>query len=181
MTKTPQQTTEFSRVADLASIRERRRFTAQIEATPDERKALAKRYDVLEVNYVKADIVIKPHGADMFQLSYHIDAEIVQACGITLVPLTQTIQEADEELLTTNAEALIPLDEATSLDSVPTDLIDGDHIDYGDIVAQVIALAIDPFPRADNAVEAVHIEHDTNPFAALKNLKPGKAGERAND
>lgn len=172
---------EFSRVAELNSVRERRRYTAQIEATEAERVALAKRYEVLGVNRLTADITIKPQGNDLFRLTYDIEAEVVQACGISLVPVTQTIQESDEELLTTNPEALTPLDEASSFDSVPTELIEGDRIDYGEIVAQVIALAIDPFPRADNAEGVSHIEHETNPFAALQALKPGTKGQRSND
>lgn len=181
MSSPSKQTTEFSRVAELNSVRERRRYTAQIEATEAERIALAKRYDVLSVNRLVADITIKPQGSDLFQVAYKIDAEVVQACGVSLVPVTQTIQEADEELLTTDAEALTPLDEATAWDNVPTELIAGDRIDYGEIVAQVIALAIDPFPRAEGAGEIAHIEHETNPFAALQALKPGAKGRRSND
>ncbi len=163
---------EFSRSISLTSVRDRRRYTDSITANSVELKALAKRYHILAVNDLQADVTLEPLGADLIQLRTVIKAEVVQACGMSMVPVTQQIDETEAEILTTSAEMLTPLEDGPPDDSAPTELITGDVIDYGEIVAQIVALAIDPFPRSETANDTSHIEHNTNPFAVLQTLQP---------
>jgi uncharacterized metal-binding protein YceD (DUF177 family) len=175
------QTFELSRVVSLQSVREHRRFTAQVTASPEECVALAKRYQITAVNNVQADVVLKTMGPDLVRFTGVIKAQIVQPCGVSLEPVTQDIAEEHDELLTTSADLLVPIDDMVPDANSPTELIEGDSIDYGEIVAQIIALAIDPFPRKDEYATVSHVEHSNNPFDALKTLKQSDKGSPAND
>jgi uncharacterized metal-binding protein YceD (DUF177 family) len=167
-------TLELPRIVSLATLKEQRYFTTEMTSTAEENKALAKRYEVLDVNFVKAGVKIKSLGEGHYRVQLHYQAEIVQACGLTLEPVVELIDDTHEELLTTKAEELLPFDEADPHANIPTELIQNDEIDYGEIVAQLVALSLDPFPRAVPQGEQLfsHVEHSHNPFAALTQLKP---------
>ena len=53
----------------------------------------------------------------------------------------------------------------------------GDTIDIGAVVAEIVAMALDPYPRKPDVEFGGHIEGDAtdekkpSPFAVLKNLK----------
>ena len=165
--------TEFSRTVDLAVLRERKRFQDKIEATPAECKALAERYEILAVERVEATVTLRTINPDLFRLQARITAQVVQACSLTGEPVPELIEEDHDELLTTQADSLIPFDEAEPGQEVPTELIVGEKIDYGEVVAQIIVLALNPFPRASDE-PFQHIEHSENAFAALAGLKIAK-------
>ena len=63
-----------------------------IEATPDERAGLARRFEILAVNNLRADGVIRPEaGGRRVKLEGHLSAEVVQTCVVTLEPVTAVI------------------------------------------------------------------------------------------
>ena len=75
-------------------------------------------------------------------------------------------------------ESDLPKDEETELaeEDCDTAFFSGDSIDIGEAVAETLALALDPFPRAPGADErlrdaGVLDEGETGPFAILKALK----------
>ncbi|HEY1096248.1 MAG TPA: DUF177 domain-containing protein [Alphaproteobacteria bacterium] len=174
---------ELSRIVQLPTLKEKRFFSTHVTATEDEKKALAQRYEILAVNDLQADVKIKSLGEGMYRVSTAYKAEIVQACGVTLQPVVQHIDDQDEELLTTSSEHLIPFDEAEAVGDVPTELIINDEIDYGEIIAQLIALSIDPFPRAEGQNDSnmfAHVEHNNSPFAELAALQ-ANTNKKKND
>ncbi|SPU62590.1 Uncharacterized ACR, COG1399 [Brucella melitensis] len=81
-------------------------------------------------------------------------AEIVQACVVTLEPLTNTIaEEIDTIFVPENSRlARIELDESGEilLDAEGADIPEtfvGDRIDVGAVAEEFFDLAIDPYPR----------------------------------
>ena len=62
-------------------------------------------------------------------------------------------------------------------DSEPPEPVIGDSIDLGELVAEYLSLAINPYPRAPDAdAEAAQYLSDTpadSPFAALAKLREG--------
>jgi uncharacterized metal-binding protein YceD (DUF177 family) len=67
-------------------------------------------------------------------------------------------------------------------DALDTVEIEGGAIDLGEAAAETMALALDPFPRAPGAAEALEAagvisEEDAGPFAKLAGLKAKLQGD----
>jgi len=169
-------TPEFSRPIPVDRIGPRKkRFN--LVADLAERTALAARYDILGVNSLLAEIFIHPFSKG-YRLQGRLTAEVVQACVVTLEPV---IASVTEEFEVTFAKT-DPLVEAREVDldpygdDPPEPILNGE-IDLGEVVSEHLALALDPFPRAADAVFSA-IETDemaepvkASPFAALAALK----------
>ena len=89
---------------------------------------------------------------------------ITEPVGVTFLP------ESDEALEDV---------EMAAWDEEEIDVLEGESIDLGELVAQTIATAIDPYPRKDGAefgkAPGLGDNEDgvrENPFAALRDLKP---------
>jgi uncharacterized metal-binding protein YceD (DUF177 family) len=151
-----------------------------IVASAAERKALAKRYRILEVTRLEASLTLRRlSGANVVRLTGTVVADVVQACVVTLEPVPEHI----EETFTMSFAEAVDVD-ATEIDvgfeseDPPEALVD-DIIDIGEAAAEHVALALDPFPRAPGAVfippdeetplPATDARRETrdNPFAAL--------------
>lgn len=125
-----------------------------IEATPKERVALAARFQIPDVKSLVADVRIEPL-ANGYMVTGHMKAEVVQTCVISSHPVEQTVEE---ELklrfapLMEDSEEEIELAEG-DLDVLP---LNGDVMDVGEAIAETLALALDPYPRAsDEAIAEV--------------------------
>ena len=65
----------------------------RLEAGPDERAALARRFDLLSLDSLVADLQLTPADEGAVRVTGEMAAELEQACGITLVPIRQSIRE----------------------------------------------------------------------------------------
>lgn len=156
----------------------------RVEADERERKALARLWDILGVEALTAELKIRRWKKDGVKVVGTVHAEVTQACVVTLDPVRQVIDEEVEELFVPEGSALarIPANDAGEIvvDPDGPDLpepFSGDEIDVGAFVAEMVAMALDPYPRRPDAEFAGHIEDDAadekkpSPFAVLKNLK----------
>lgn len=164
---------EFSRPVD------RRHLPAgplRLVADEAERKALARRFALIAVDRLEAEISLEADG-DAVAATGTLWAAIVQTCAVSGDDLPAAIEEplslrfipeapvTDEELELAEEE----------LDEVP---YTGTAFDLGEAVAQSLALAIDPFatgPDADRVrrENGLADEAASGPFAALAALKKG--------
>jgi len=162
---------EFSRPIDLRQIVTK---PVSLEATPDERAALARRFALVRIDRLEAVAELEIDG-EAVNTKGRLRAAIVQSCAVSGEDLAVAI---DEPLAlrfvpeTPVAAEEIELDER-ALDEIP---FDGQVFDLGEAVAQSLALAIDPFavgPEAERARrEAGRLDETTSgPFAALAALK----------
>lgn len=170
-------TTELSRPVDLRSVLENEEVALDIRATAEECKVLAQRFDILEVQDLNAYLTIRPGSTrDLIKIEGEIMAHVVQSCCVTLAPVKETVQDTFSDTLTTNPELLVPEEETDSDTDQPVELIRGDQIDIGEVIAQWLGLALNPYPRSDaplyehieevNALKGVH-----TPFDVLNGLK----------
>jgi len=146
-----------------------------IEAEEGERAALARRFGLLAIETLTATAELSRDG-DAILATGNLKAAVVQACVASGAPVPARIDEpfalrfvpqADDK-----AEPEIELEEA-DLDVVP---YEGGAIDLGEAVAQTLALALDPFPRAPDADAVLREagvigEDEAGPFSALKALR----------
>lgn len=181
---------EFSRPIDAATVSSNETVRT-IEATPAERLALAERLDLEALDGLKATLRLKRvRGGEMVRVSGAISADVVQTCVVTLDPIPNHVEESFEELFA--PPHLVPeMTEETILDFLSDDIpepFDNGRIDLGELVAQHLSLALDPFPHAPGVDPVEIIEADEeeaagragseaeegrpNPFSALAKLKP---------
>ena len=154
--------------------------TLDINAGETERNALAQRFGVIAVPELAADVVLRAESTGCWRVDGRLRALVVQACGITLEPVEQHIDEAFALRFTTEAEE-IDRDTGELIVGVEAaEPLDGDSLDLGEIVADQLGLAIDPFPRkpgaqlADILPSTPEAPSDSGPFASLAALKRGR-------
>lgn len=171
--------TEFRRPIRLDTLGDAARSLA-VAAEPLEREALARRFGLLALDMLEAELTLSRDG-DVVTLSGRLRARATQACVASGVPVPATIDEPIALLFRPEPAASKP-DEETELDEADMDVLfhDGAAIDLGEAVAQSLLLALDPYPRAPDAETAlkaagVKSETEVGPFAALAALK-GKPG-----
>lgn len=145
---------EFSRPLRAESVHVRGR-TERLTANPEERAALAERFGILAVESLMAEIELRPHRRDGLALTGRLVADVVQACVVSLEPVPEHVESAFERVYEPGAEdpeANFSVDDLFDPDAVdpPEPLIDG-IVDLGELVAEELALALDPYPRAPGA------------------------------
>ena len=122
----------------------------EIEADPAERAALARRFGLVSLDRLTAKLELRRHAGETVSLGGRVIADVVQSCVVTLAPVAAHIETEIE----TSYTAAEPLARAIELDPLHTDapepLNDGE-IDMGEAVAQQLAIALDPYPRAPGA------------------------------
>lgn len=161
----------------------------RIEASAEERAALAKRFALVAVDALTAEGSLETlDGGQRAILRAHFTAKVTQACVVTLAPVTAEIDEAFTLEYDANADpaALDGPDDVEDLEDLdiadleaflaqpdpPDPLVDG-AVDVGEAVAEHLALALDPYPRAPGADFAGSIEAESakeSPFKALERL-----------
>ncbi len=171
---------EFSRIIRLNDICDGSRERA-IEATPEERTALARRFGLISLDRLEAKLHILPE-ANSWHLTGRLKAALAQACVATGDPVPETIDAAFAVRFVRDLDS--PETEEIELSDEDCDILalDGEWIDMGETVAQSLALNLDPYPRAPDADSTLRklgvlSEEDVGPFAALKGLDLGKKAE----
>ena len=165
---------EFSRLVDERQVTAK---PLQLEATAEERAALTKRFGLIAIDRLEANVAIERHG-EALAARGKLCAAIVQSCAVSGEDLPVTIEEPLAMRFVPTAPE--PSDEEielaeSDLDEIP---FEGHVFDLGEAVAQSLALAIDPYATGPEA-ERVRKEKGLNdeaargPFSVLKGLKTG--------
>jgi uncharacterized metal-binding protein YceD (DUF177 family) len=155
-----------------------------LELDAAQRAELARWSEVSSVEAFRAVVELTRTSMNDFVYKAQIEADLTQACGVTLEPVPSHISTSfkrELHLMRRSRHAQYDTEPAATGaadadDDVP-EQIDSPHYDVAAPVLEEFSLAIDPYPRAagvafDSVVEPVpEVE---NPFAVLKGLKTGK-------
>ncbi|HEV8262592.1 MAG TPA: DUF177 domain-containing protein [Burkholderiales bacterium] len=156
----------------------------EITATEKELAALAQRFDLVSLGSFSASFTLKRVRKDLVRAKGRVSAELVQACVITLDPIPARIDEHFEvDFLEGAQPAVADLELDVEGAEAPEPVLDG-WIDLGELAAEQLGLAIDPYPRRPDAeipaewkgepvAEPAAVERP-NPFAVLGKLKTDK-------
>ncbi|MDQ3140014.1 MAG: DUF177 domain-containing protein [Pseudomonadota bacterium] len=148
-----------------------------IEADQSERQALAKRFNLLGIDRLTAEIALTRAG-DAVKASGTLAAKVTQRCVATDAPVAASVDERFDIVFrpqpaTPGAEDEIELSDA-EMDVV---FYDGAAIDIGEAVAETLSLSLDPYPRAPDAeaiLRAAGVKQEGEAggaaFAGLKGL-----------
>ena len=165
---------EFSRLVPVDTLSEEPRRLG-IEAEEEERAGLARRFALVGIARLAADLSLTRRGDDI-ALSGTLSAAVTQACVATAEPVEATL-EARFDILFRPAPAGEGGEEI-ELSESELDVIfhDGAAIDVGEAVAETLALNLDPYPRVPGAEQAlkaagVKSEEEAGPFGALAGLR----------
>jgi uncharacterized metal-binding protein YceD (DUF177 family) len=167
-------TPEFSRPLRIDSLGPGAR-DLQIEASEEERAALARRFGLVAIDRLTANIALTRNG-DRITVSGTMSAKVTQSCVASSEPVEAEV-DAPFAIAFSPAIEGDPAEEI-ELSEEDCDMVfySGAAIDIGEAVAETLSLNLDPWPRASNAEDVlraagVKAEHEVGPFAALAGLK----------
>ena len=141
----------------------------KFSASDNECQALAIRFHFLDVKSLSAELSIKKSIRDCWDVTGQLRAQVVQACGVTGVPLCETVDFLIEERYVRISDSLgeveVHADEAEPLEK--------GAINIGEMLAQLLAIAVASWPRAAEAPETFTSGEKLpdHPFAGLAALK----------
>lgn len=181
-----QPTPEFSRPFATDKLGQQD-AVVEIEAKPAERAALVERFGLQSLERLAAELQLRRAGDGLIRMDGRLLADGAQVCVVSLEPVPFRL---DREVAMVFAP-LADLPDAGEVlvepegEDAPEPIVDG-GIDLGEQMAQALAVALDPYPRAPGAAlgasefgpDGDHAEPTTqsgrpSPFAALERLKTG--------
>ncbi len=155
--------------------------TVRMSASEEERKALADLWGISGLARLDAELDLVRWKRDGVRVRGPVRAEVVQPSVVSLEPVASAIEEEVDAVFVPEGSRLARVETNDSgemiVDPDGPDLpetFSGDRIDVGSVVAQCVALALDPYPRLPG--ESFTPPDDTGaedegadmPFAALK-------------
>jgi hypothetical protein len=155
---------EFSRVVEVERLGAEG-IDMEIEADADERAALARRFGLVAIGRLAARVGVRRIDRRLIRVRGRLEADVTHTCVVTLEAVPEHVEEGFVAVYGDAAEdgeaALAAALEAE--EDLPEPLSEG-GIDVGETVAQHLALALDPYPRAPGA--EIPAEYAAGPSAA---------------
>lgn len=164
---------EFSRPVDIRGLGD---APLALDASAEERAALARRFGIVSVNSLTATVTLVPDGAAI-AASGRLVAHVVQSCAVSGEDLPVAIDEPLSFRFVPASTGHRPDEEVEiSEDECDEIAFEGTRFDVGEAIAQSLALAIDPYatgPDAERVRREAGLlgEEAAGPFAALAALK----------
>ncbi|MBI1262397.1 MAG: hypothetical protein GC184_11795 [Rhizobiales bacterium] len=165
-------------MAEVGDKAKRLKFVAD----KDQRKAIAKRLDLLSLDRFEGQLQIRPWRRAGLVLQGHIIADLSQACVVSLEPvadhldvsftthfLPQDMIDELEKKMMEEGEIFIDAENDDPIDPI----IQG-SVNVGESSVQQLALAVNPYPRkpdVDFTPPESAAAPKENPFAVLEKLK----------
>jgi hypothetical protein len=144
----------------------------EIVAAPAERVALARRFGLIDLPRLEARLRLTRLAGGLVRLSAVLSADVVQECVVTLEPVANRVEDQASLLFGAAAEAGGEV--VLSGEAEPVEPLSEGVIDLGEVVAQQLSLALDPYPRApgvETPLAATPPGAPASPFAALAKWK----------
>jgi uncharacterized metal-binding protein YceD (DUF177 family) len=176
-------TPEFSRIIAAETVDEAPR-QLEIGADAEERRKLAGRFRLQAIDRLIARVKLSRR-AGIIHAEGEIDSNVVQSCVVTGEAMPAEVRAPFSVRYVPDAFGRSDEDEVElSSDDCDTLPLENNQIDLGELAAETLALALDPFPRSDKADEALQEAGageatEAGPFAALQALKDKLEGGRS--
>jgi uncharacterized metal-binding protein YceD (DUF177 family) len=150
----------------------------EIEADAPARAALAEAAGLHDVSSARATFDLSHRSGGRVHVAGRVQVRVGQTCVVTLEPIENEIDE-EVDLTFAPAEEIAPQidadhDDGESTMAEPPEPIENGMIDLGRLAADVLYLAIDPYPRKEGAMFEPRLaapDPGDHPFAALKALQ----------
>lgn len=126
----------------------------EIVASDSERAALAKRFGFLGLPALSARVTVDRRLGGQIVVEGRLRGRIVQACVLTLDPVNQDLDDAFRIVFKkdlTDDRDPESGDAVLSAQADAPEPLTGNMLDVGEIVAEQLSLAADPYPRRPGA------------------------------
>jgi uncharacterized metal-binding protein YceD (DUF177 family) len=175
---------EFSRTVRIDTLSAVPR-PVSIGANEAERAALAQRFGLEAIHSLAAKAELVRTG-EAVRATGRVTAAVVQSCVASGVPVEEQVAEDFAIEFRPHPQVGGP-DEEIELSEGELDVVfyDAAAVDLGDAVAETVSLALNPFPRAPDAEDALRAagvkseeeaRAEASPFAGLAALKDKLGG-----
>jgi uncharacterized metal-binding protein YceD (DUF177 family) len=144
-----EQKSEIERIVDLDRMGAGG-AAVEIVASEGERLALARRFGFLGLPAFAARVTVDRRPGGQVVVEGRLRGKIVQACILTLDPVIQDLDEAFRVVFTQDLAEDRDPESGEALVSAQADApepLPGNLLDIGEIVAEQLSLAADPYPR----------------------------------
>lgn len=164
---------EFSRPLQVDRV-PKAGSTEKLSAEPEELKALARRMKLPAIHALSAEIRATPWRGGGMKLEGHLTADLDQVSVISLETFRETVS------VPVSRYFLPPGAVVENENEDDADPIENGWIDLGEVVAETLALDLDPYPRKPGEAFAEPAEPGTeepkreSPFAVLARAAPKK-------
>lgn len=136
---------EFSRIVDLNSFKEKP-LSFSLQADRSELRSLENRFQLISISALIANVSMSwLDVGNILLVEGSFSASVVQQCVVTLGSVEE---EINEQMNLTFAREFETRLEAFDLDDA--ELLEGDEIDIGEIIAEEFSLSLNPYPRSPN-------------------------------
>lgn len=156
----------------------------ELYATDAQLAALVDRFGLVAFNSLRADVTIHSRGNDQgIMLNGHVKADLVQSCIATLEDVPEIV-DSPFSLLLVDPETADRMDADEGYldeDQPEYDALEGDVVEVGEIIAQTVAISMNPYPRKEGVELTVGNKKDIsinepelekeNPFSVLGKIK----------
>jgi hypothetical protein len=149
----------------------------ELEADSHEREALARRFDFLDIEFFRPLLSFKRlRGSGAYRLSGQVRARVTQRCVVTLDPVISDVDSRFDVLFHTEFQG----DRHDMALEEEIELLENDSLDLGEIAAEELVIALDPYPRGQDVElteflpEPDQMVERKHPFAALAAIKGKK-------
>ncbi len=160
---------EFSRIVALEAHHDRPVGFA-IAASPTECAALARRFDLVRLDALSGTGELRARVGGGWRVAAKLEAKLVRSCVISLVDFPVSMTDSFE-LDFSPAVSSDDLGEIDVADNGAEPFPRDGQLDIGEVVAQQLSLALDPFPRAPGVAWAGPDGDEAGrhtPFAGLR-------------
>lgn len=170
---------EFRRLVRLDELG-RKDVERTLNASAEERDALARRFEIAEIATLEASVRIQRTAAGVFTVTGTFEADIVFIGEEADEAMDFTVNEPIEEVFVTE-QGWESLRESSVDGEVDAELLSDEIIDLGEAVAQNLSLALDPLLLEAGTLEAGAVTYTAggededgkpeHPFARLAVLR----------
>jgi uncharacterized metal-binding protein YceD (DUF177 family) len=151
-------------------------IVVDLVASPEECRALAARFDLLGLDRLEGQLRLERAGdGGVVHVAGRVRADVVQRCVATLEPVDGKVDATFERLFSRD----VPLEMTGEVEiDAEADLpepIPPNGLDLGEILAEELSLALEPYPRSPDAdqrlAERAGDAPAAGPFGALASLR----------
>jgi uncharacterized metal-binding protein YceD (DUF177 family) len=168
---------EFTRLFKLRHLPAAGGHSFVLESTPDERRAIARRLDLVTLaEFAFQGRIEKGPRDGILIVRGTIEADLTQRCVVTLEPVPARLEVPVERYFIIDGD-VAKGEIVVSPDDEEPEPIDGDLLDLGEIAVEELSLALDPYPHAADAPAVLRSYNDAadaaarSAFAALAALR----------
>ena len=147
------QTPELSRIVAIDALGDNGRVLS-VEATAGELEAVARRLGLEGLASLSGSARVIRTGRGRYRADIDFRADVLQSCVVTLEPVPAQVSDAGSVWFEQDGKHVDDFDVLDLEAPDPPEPLDDGRIDVGELIVQHLALALDPYPRAEGVTLA---------------------------